>query len=471
MKLLVCGAGRITDELLKRVSLSWDVILIDKNQYRLSPFSDRFPGVVRVITEDASSPVVLERAGMKEQDCVLAMTNDDSANLAITRFAQEAGIKTVLAVVRDPEKLPEFRRLGVWTVTMATDAARKAYQFIKDPRIRVIGLGEGEAELLELAVEKEDERRLTDVVSRKDADWRIAGIFRKDQLIFPDKDVVPEKGDRLLILGKADLYARFSSRLAEKQLHFPRTYGRQMVLGLEDDMEQDTAGLLNEAFYLVQATHVEMTRVVVKNLSSEVRSTLERWSESLEINTLETDQDPVKAAQQIVSENETGFVVIRYPRQLAVKAMFANTVTRLASRLSCPVLCARASDPYKRLLVPFNGSLEGQRAIEIAIDLAQQLNASISVIIVVEPIFLKGDPANVDAWQNARLKQIRELSRVHNVGVNELVVHGNPVKKITEATENCELLVLGIPKEGRGILSLDVAGMIINRISCSVLVV
>lgn len=471
MKLLVCGAGRITDELLKRVSLSWEVILIDKEKSRLSPFSNRFPGVVRVITEDASSPVVLERAGMKEQDCVLAMTNDDSANLAIARFAQEAGIKTVLAVVRDPEKLPEFRRIGVWTVTMATDAARKAYQFIKDPRIRVISLGEGEGELIELAVEKEDEHRLTDVVSRKDTDWRIAGIFRKNQLIFPDEEMVPQMGDRLLILGRADLYARFSSRLAENQLHFPRTYGRQMVLGLEDNTEQDTAGLLNEAFYLVQATHVETTRVVVKTPSSEVRSTLERWSESLEINTLETDQDPMKAAQQIVSDNETGFVVIHCPRQSFLKAMYANAVTRFASRLSCPLLCARASDPYERLLVPFNGSLEGQRAIEIAIDLAQQLNASISVIIVVEPVFLKGDPADVDAWQTARLKQIRELSRVHNVGVKELVVHGNPVKKIAEATENCDLLVLGIKQEGVGIFSLDVAGMIINRISCSVLVV
>jgi len=136
------------------------------------------------MAEDASSPVVLGRAGIKQQDCVLAMTNDDQVNLAVSRFAKEAGTKTVLAVVLDPEKLPEFKRLGVWTVPMATDAARKAYQFIKDPRIRVHSLKEGQGELIELAVEKSDEVRLADVISQRDDNWRVVGIFRKNRLVF-----------------------------------------------------------------------------------------------------------------------------------------------------------------------------------------------------------------------------------------------------------------------------------------------
>ncbi|MGA6925774.1 MAG: NAD-binding protein, partial [Desulfosarcina sp.] len=68
MKLLVCGAGRITDELLKRIGANWEVTLIDKKEARLAPFSNRFPNVVRVMTEDASSAVVLGQAGLAEQD-------------------------------------------------------------------------------------------------------------------------------------------------------------------------------------------------------------------------------------------------------------------------------------------------------------------------------------------------------------------------------------------------------------------
>ncbi len=142
MKLIICGAGRITDELLKRAGANWEITLIDRDAAKLSPFSTRFPNIVRVMSEDASSPVVLDKAGLSSQDGILAMTNDDAVNLAIVRFAKEADIKTVLTVVRDPEQLPAFQKLGVWTVSMAADAAR-SLPVVKDPRIRIIDLGEG----------------------------------------------------------------------------------------------------------------------------------------------------------------------------------------------------------------------------------------------------------------------------------------------------------------------------------------
>ena len=148
MKVMVCGAGRITDELFKRMGAGWEVTLIEKNEAKLAPFSNRFPNIVRVLSGDASSPVVLERAGLSSQDGVLAMTSDDAANLAIVRFAREADVKTVLAVVHDPEMLNAFKKLNAWTISAATDAARKVYQFLKDPRIRIISLGEGEGELM-----------------------------------------------------------------------------------------------------------------------------------------------------------------------------------------------------------------------------------------------------------------------------------------------------------------------------------
>lgn len=126
MKILVCGAGRITDELFKRIGANWETTLIEKEEAKLAPFSHRFPNVARVM------------AGLADQDGVPAITNDDAVNLPIASFARQADVKTVLAVVRDPENLPDFRKIDVWTVSMATDAARKACQFLKDPRIRIV---------------------------------------------------------------------------------------------------------------------------------------------------------------------------------------------------------------------------------------------------------------------------------------------------------------------------------------------
>lgn len=471
MKIIVCGAGRITDELLKRIGTNWEITLIEKEASKLAPFSNRFPSIARVVAEDASSPVVLQKAGLPEQDCVLAMTNDDSVNLAIARFAREADVKTVLAVVRDPEMLPVFQKLDVWTISMATDAARKAYQFLKDPRIRIVNLGEGEGELLELAVGKQDLPRLADAAFRQDPQWRMVGIIRENKLLFPDKSAVFEEEDRLLILGKADLYNAFSSRLAENQLHFPRTYGHHMILGLADDAALDVTELLNEAFYVAQGTHIEKIKTVCEKTAADIREALSRWSQSLEIEVIEGDGGLKKRVTRIAEEGDAGLVVIPHKRRSRLQVFFGNDATNLAGALPCPLLLAKLRDPYERLLVPFNGSLSAQRALEIAIDLSRQLDATVSVVIVVEPTYLRGESSATGRWEQQMLKQVREVSRVHKIDVEELVRRGNPVKEIVAAAVDCELLVLGGNLGEAGFFSIDVAGMIVDKAPCSVLLV
>jgi len=471
MKIIICGAGRITDELLKRIGANWEITLIEKEEAKLAPFSNLFPSIVRVMAEDASSPVVLEKAGLPDQDGVLAMTNDDSVNLAIVRFAREADIKTVLSLVRDSEMLPAFQKLDVWTISMTTDAARKVYQFLKDPRIRIVDLGEGEGELLELAVGKQDLPRLADVGALQNPQWRMVGVLRENKLLFADTSAVIKEGDRLLVLGKADLYNAFSSRLAEKQLHFPRTYGQQMVMGLGDEASIDVAELLNEAFYLAQGTHIEKIKIVCGKSDAEIQETLSRWSESLAIEVLEGETDVKKRVVRAAGDNDAGLVVFPYKKQSFLRSFFGNAVMNLARGLPCPLLLAKLSDPYEQVLVPFNGSLAGQRALEIAMDLSRQLSATVSVVIVVEPSYLRGKSSTTGQWEQQMLKQVRELSRVHKIKVEELVRRGNPVKEIVAAAADYQLLILGVDDSRSGFFSIDVAGVIVDKAPCSVMLV
>ena len=472
MKIIVCGAGRITDELLKRIGANWEITLIEKNEAKLAPFSNRFPSIVRVLAEDASSPVVLKRAELSAQDGVLAMTNDDAVNLAIVRFAREADIKTVLAVVRDPEMLPAFQELKAWTISMVSDAARKVYQFLKDPRIRIVGLGEGEGELMELAIKKQDLPRLKDLVgSRQNPQWRMIGLLRDNRLMFMDGPVSIEEGDRLLVLGKAELYNAFSSHLADEQLHFPRTYGQRMILGIDEGAAPDIAGLLKEAFYLAQATHIENIKTICEKTASETRNTLARWSESLAIDVCGGETNVKKQMVTLAGEGDAGIAVCAHKRLSFWRAYFSRDVTTMARALACPLLLAKQSDPYERILVPFNGSLAAQRALEIAMDLARQLDAAVSVIIVVEPSFLRGESSASGRWEQEMLKQVRELARIHKIKIEERVRQGNPVKEIVGAATDCQLLVLGGAENRPGFLSVNVAGLIVDRAPCSVLLV
>jgi len=471
MKVIVCGAGRITDELLKRIGENWQITLIEKDDARLAPFPRRFPNIVRLLAEDASSPVVLDKAGLADQDGVLAMTNDDATNLAIARFARQADVKTVLAVVRDPENLPDFQKMDVWTVSMATDAARKVYQFLKDPRVRIVDLGEGEGEMMELTAEKQDVSRLTDVLSRQDPKWRAVGLLRDNKLLFADATDTIEAGDRLLILGKDDLYSAFASRLAEDQRHFPRTYGQQMILGLPDDASLDVTELLNETFYLAQGTHIEKIKIVYETAQTDVQEALARWAESLVIETIEGRGAIRQRVTGVVGESDAGIVVLPYRKVSKLRALFSCPLTALARALPCPLLAAKLSDPYERLIVPFNGSLAAQRALEISVDLARQLDAAVAAVVVVEPSYLRGESSTTGQWEQEMLHQVRELARINKVTIEEIVRRGNPVREIVTAAVDSQLLVIGMDEGRPGWFSIDVMAAVLNKAPCSVLLV
>ena len=471
MKIIICGAGRFTDELLKRVATHWEITLIEKDEARLAPFSNRFPNIVRVLAEDASSPVVLERARLSDQDGVLAMTDDDAVNLAVVRFARDADIKTVLSLVRDPERIPAFQQLDAWTISVATDAARKINQYLKDPRIRIVDLGDGEGELMELAIKKEDLPRLAGLPTSRDPNWRMVALVRENKLLFTDPSTAIEAGDRLLILGKADLYNTFSSRLAEDQLHFPRTYGSKMILGIDGRAGTDTTRLLNEAFYLAQGTHTEKIKTVCEKKVSDIQRTLSKWSESLSIDVLGDEANVRKRVIGVAREKDAGIVVIPHRRQSYWRSFFSRQITDMSRTLPCPLLLAKQSAPYERLLVPFNGSLPAQRALEIAMDLSQQIDATVTAVMVVEPSFLRGEASATGTWEQRMRGQVRELARVHRISVEEIVVKGNPVKEIVAAAVDSQLLVLGGNKKRPGFFSVDVTGMIVDRAPCSVLLV
>ncbi|MGW8188300.1 MAG: potassium channel family protein, partial [Desulfobacterales bacterium] len=209
MKIMICGTGRIADELLKRFSENWDTTLIDKAEEKLGLFSKRFPSVNRIVIGDASSPVVLEEAGLEQQDYVVALTPDDRVNLAAVTFAREKKVKHVLSLVHDPDMMPQFQEQEAWTVLLTAVTARKIYQYLKDPRVNVIDLGQGEGEILELNVDEAGLNNSRAFMQAANPDWRLVGILRENRLVFPDDATDIEAGDRLLILGRSDLFKTF----------------------------------------------------------------------------------------------------------------------------------------------------------------------------------------------------------------------------------------------------------------------
>ena len=101
MKIVIVGAGEVGFHIASHLTLeNKDVVVIDKNADAIRRVSDNLD--VQVIQGSGSSPVVLEEAGIRESETMLAVTDSDEANLVACLVADMLSPSTQkLARVRD----------------------------------------------------------------------------------------------------------------------------------------------------------------------------------------------------------------------------------------------------------------------------------------------------------------------------------------------------------------------------------
>ncbi len=102
MKIVIVGAGAVGFNLAKQLSKEGhDISVVEKDQDLVKRISERLD--VFVVSGSASSPAILEEAGIKNADMVLAVTNSDEINMVVCMLAHSYGVKTKIARIRSPE--------------------------------------------------------------------------------------------------------------------------------------------------------------------------------------------------------------------------------------------------------------------------------------------------------------------------------------------------------------------------------
>lgn len=470
MKLLICGAGYIAGELLKRFGEAWQVTVLEKDATLLSSLSKKFPSITRVIGGDASSPVVLEDAKIAEQDFVLAMTRDDRVNLAVSRFAREAGVKNVMSLVYLPESLPQYQALGVQTVNVTASVAGTVYHYLQDPRMRVIPVAQGRAELMEIEVSAHYNLVGQALQQVRHQHWRVVGLIRENKLLPHDTDTVLQNEDRLLILGQIDLFKDVCDLIGCGEPHFPRIYGSILVLGLPVDKTRQSGALLKESFHLIKNTKLLEMDVFHENAAAEADIQTAQGPEGLNISTRRAEGNLATAIRRWSSHRNIGIVVLPLLEKSRLNMITQPLHISFAHMLPCPLLVAKGTQPYEKILVPFNGSKLTQSALEVGIDLALQIgSAAVSVLIVREPSFLH-DKTETD-WVGQRLEKVRELAHVYKINIKELVRDGNPIAEITAAAQDFNLMIIGSTNKAKAFLEPHVGELLVRKSPCSTLIV
>jgi len=215
VKIIIVGAGEVGFHIASRLSLeNKDVVVIDSDVDAIRRVSENID--VQVINDSGSSPKVLETAGIKEAEILLAVTNSDETNLIACLMADLISPST--------KKLARIRNgdYDVYHDTFRSHAPR--IDTIINPEIEVIkaidrfmsvpsavDVGEFEnGKVKFVGIKLDPDTRFADV-SLSELPQRlgkqaplIAAIVRDEELIIPRGDDRLKPGDVVYFISEAD---------------------------------------------------------------------------------------------------------------------------------------------------------------------------------------------------------------------------------------------------------------------------
>ena len=224
MKIIILGAGQVGTSVAESlVSEANDITVVDYDGERLANLQERLD--LRVVTGNAASPSILDRAGAADADLLIAVTQSDQTNLCACRVAKTLfNIPTRIARLRadDYEAYPQLLDDSNFAVDhsicpeqIVTDYIRKLIEYpealqvleFADGMVTMIAVRAIEGGLLVGKSLKTIPERLPNI------DARIAAIFRHEQPIVPTGDTVIESGDEVFIIAASSHIRRVMTEL------------------------------------------------------------------------------------------------------------------------------------------------------------------------------------------------------------------------------------------------------------------
>lgn len=207
MNVILIGGGKTIYFLSHQIlDKGHELTVVNEDQTEARRLSEKLEALV--ICGDGSDARVLEEAGARRADVVLALTPRDQDNLVACQLARQMyGVPHTLAVVNDPENEELLSQLGVTQTFSATRliASMLEQQLGFEEVYNVLTAVEGQINVTEVTLRPGSPaigQRLQEL--SLPADSLIGCIIRHNQVIVPSGENHLKIADRLLLVTLPD---------------------------------------------------------------------------------------------------------------------------------------------------------------------------------------------------------------------------------------------------------------------------
>jgi trk system potassium uptake protein TrkA len=277
LRIVILGAGQVGSSVAENlVSEANDITVVDTDASRLRKLQDRLD--LRTVVGNAGHPETLERAGARDADMILAVTQSDETNLVACKLAATMfNIPTKIARIRAADYLshPEMfspENFSVDTVIcpeqVLTDYIAKLIEFPES--LQVLEFAGGSVSLVAMRafhggplVGKELQ---TIRKHLPNLDTRVAAIFRQDSPIMPDGTTVIEAGDEVFFIAATE-----NIRGVMRELRRMDKPVKRVMIGGGGNIGRRLAKAIEDRY---DVKIIEYSKTGAENLAAELKTTL-----------------------------------------------------------------------------------------------------------------------------------------------------------------------------------------------------
>ena len=113
MYIIVVGCSRVGVTIAQSLeSEGHSVVVVDRNRENLQKLGRSFSGIT--VVGSGFAPEVLKEAGIERADVLLAVTDNDNANIVCAQVAKKLfNLEKVFARIYDPARAATYQKMGV----------------------------------------------------------------------------------------------------------------------------------------------------------------------------------------------------------------------------------------------------------------------------------------------------------------------------------------------------------------------
>ncbi len=206
MKVILAGGGETLFFLCRNFTAKgYQVVIINRDKDECVKLARRLSAMV--VCGDGSDAGVLEEAGARGADAVLAITSNDQDNLVICQLASlKFGVPRAVALANDPDNAEIFEELGVSAFSTTHIVSSLIEQRASLEQIlNLLPVGEGRVNVTEIVLDA-----ASPVVGKclKNIDLPenalIAVVIRDDSPMVPRGENDLQAGDRVVLITLPD---------------------------------------------------------------------------------------------------------------------------------------------------------------------------------------------------------------------------------------------------------------------------